>query len=389
VLKSTAFLLYCFLIVIFSCGYLLVSKLGKNETGSNSLAGYVSDVSPNLELSPIVSEINLSPQPKDNLPPTIIDELPIGTPINQDPTLIFTPTLPPSVPQLIMMKDVGEPFLDYFGLTEKDFGIIADAGVNLIESPIDICASDEDVQYLLDQSLTHHLRVILPAGAGEAEWGYECDAPLYPSNQQPIWQKIAVGGWVNKWKSHPAVYGWDISNEAGLNFPNGGEEDGFFLTVAQIRQAYADVKSFDPTRPIVIRMMGWDFYEHSQNPFGEQNPYSKNMADIVMINAYSNVEDYYEDFVPLVTERAISSLRTVTPNVKICIALGVWEELPLWHKPALSNLEQDIQSLNKFNQDIYIRAFFKYGAAGGDWYLPSPNKGYPEVLSLLSQRTIL
>ncbi|KKW13722.1 MAG: hypothetical protein UY54_C0029G0009, partial [Parcubacteria group bacterium GW2011_GWA2_50_10b] len=74
-----------------------------------------------------------------------------------------------------ILKDVGEASYDHFGLTQKDFAEIKEAGFDVIEGNFDICASSEDVRYFLDSAERTGLQVILNAGAGEAEWGYPCD----------------------------------------------------------------------------------------------------------------------------------------------------------------------------------------------------------------------
>lgn len=136
----------------------------------------------------------------------------------------------------------------------------------------------------------------------------------------------------------------------------------------------------DPSRPIIIRMNGWVFYENEDDFFNTENPFGKHVADIVMVNAYSNVEDYYSDFVDTVTSRAIQSIKAVVPNTKIIISLGTWEELPLWHKPKLNNLKNDFNNLNKY--DLEGIAYFKYGAKDSEWYLPD-NKDLWRIITKL------
>ena len=72
---------------------------------------------------------------------------------------------------LAILKDVGEAAYYHFGLTEKDFLEIKKAGLDVIEGNFDICADDADVKFFLDSAKQAGLRVILNAGAGEAEWG--------------------------------------------------------------------------------------------------------------------------------------------------------------------------------------------------------------------------
>ncbi len=172
------------------------------------------------------------------------------------PTHAISPTITmpvssnkPSQNQAVVLKDVGEAYMDHFGLTDTDFEKIKGAKVNIIEGNFDSCATDEDVKYLLDQSQKYNLKVIMPAGSGEAEWGYACDTEKFPVTQGPVWQKEKVVAWVNKWKTHPAIYAWDTSNEAGSVFPNASWNneknsqvpDALYLTAEQLKQAYKDV----------------------------------------------------------------------------------------------------------------------------------------------------
>jgi hypothetical protein len=269
---------------------------------------------------------------------------------------------------LIMLKDVGEPYLEHFGLRDSDFDDIYQHGVSIIGVNFDICASDEDVQYLLDQSERVGLRVVMPAGAGEAEWGYACDADI-PSTQEPKWDADGVRKWVRTWKDHSAVYAWDISNEAGGNFPNADE--GYRVSLEALQTAYLDVKKIDPEHPILIRMNGWFFYDFDEDFFREGNPYGPGVADIVMVNAYSNVEDYYDDFVSTVTTRAAESIKELSPDIEIIVSIGVWEEKPLWYLPSMDHVQHDVRDA-KNSAPIAI-AFYKYGAYDTEWWLPKHN----------------
>lgn len=286
-------------------------------------------------------------------------------------------TLPLKDMKFKMLKDVGEAYMDHFGLTDQDFTKIREAGVSVIESNFDICATDEDVKYFLNQSHKNGLKVIMPAGSGEAEWGYACNQSQFPRDQAPSWQADRVKAWVNKWKGHPAIFAWDISNEAGSVFPNaswnndenGKVPDALYLTASGLQQAYKDVKAVDPSRPVMIRMNGWFFYDFKSDFFRSGNPFAKDVADIVMVNAYSNVDEYFGDFVATVMNRAISSINQIDPDTRFIVALGVWNEPPLWRLPSIGQFQSDITQLNRVETPIGI-SFFKYGAAGSEWYLP-------------------
>src|SRR3989344_800190 len=152
---------------------------------------------------------------------------------------------------LAILKDVGEPAYDRFGLIENDFLAIKQAGFDIIEGNFDICADDADVKFFLDSAERAGLIVILNAGAGEAEWGYSCDED-FTLDQKPVWQREGVGAWVQKWKNHPALYAWDTANEDGGTFPfgTGGVkpdpewETKYSLSAEQLHLAHRDVKRF-------------------------------------------------------------------------------------------------------------------------------------------------
>lgn len=276
--------------------------------------------------------------------------------------------------------------MDHFGLTEADFQNLVDHDIDLIEGNFDICAYDEDVEYFLDMSQKYGIKVVMNAGSGEAEWGYECDVN-WPKDQKPVWLKAKVQAWVNKWKSYPAVYAWDTSNEAGLNFPNsnGGKNTSMYLTLDQLKTAYADVKAADPNHPVMIRMIGWVFYENDGDYFSysKGNPYAVGVADIVMINAYSNVDDYYPDFVPTVLQKAHDAITAITPNVKFIVALGAWQDTDIFVKPPASHLQMDISAAEKTLPNALAIGFFKYGAENSEWYMPDATIGAPDLYNVI------
>ncbi|RJR13395.1 hypothetical protein C4585_02140 [Candidatus Parcubacteria bacterium] len=290
-----------------------------------------------------------------------------------------------------VLKDVGEAYMVRFGLTQEDFTNIKSAGFDIIEGNFDSCAKDDDVRFFLDGAYAAGLKVIMNAGAGEAEWGYPCDAEP-TKDMVPTWQRAAVQAWVEKWKSHPALYAWDTSNEDGGTFPFGvggtdpdpAWETKYALSVAQLSQAYKDVKSWDPAHPVMIRMNGWYFYDNADNFFRAGNAFGKDVADIVMINAYANVDEYFEDFVSTVLIRAGRAIGAVDFDTKLLPALGVWEEPPIWVTPTIHQLINDYNQAAKAENLVGI-AFFKYGAAESEWHLPSAARGAPELWTKLRE----
>lgn len=310
--------------------------------------------------------------PMSTMPPILSETSPSPSAMASASPVATTPrpTISATTPFEVVMKDVGEAYMDHFGLTREDFERMKNMGVTAIESNFDICATDEDVRYFLDESKRVGIGVIMTAGAGEAEWGFACDQHSYPEDQKPVWQKAAVINWINKWKSHSAIVAWDTSNEAGTTFPNASEDHKErMITVSQLQEAYKDVKQADPSRPVMIRMIGWYFYDHDSDFFRMGNPFAKGVADIVMVNAYSNVDEYFDDFVKTVTNRAISNIGMIDPHTKLIIALGAWEEGSMWRLPSPSRLEKEIHTVYEYDNILGV-AYFKYGARGSEWYLP-------------------
>lgn len=282
---------------------------------------------------------------------------------------------PETVAKYVALKDVGEPYLDRFGLSPADFNRIKEAGIDIIEPNFDICATPSDVVLFLDGAKDAGLKVIMTAGAGEAEWGYPCNE-IFGDILKPQWQKDEVQAWVKEWAYHPAIYAWDISNEDGQNFPNAERvgdnwaQEGYAVSVAQLQQAYKDVKAADPTRPIMIRMNGWYFYDYDSNFFRTGNAFGPNVADIVMVNAYSNVDEYYSNLVATVASRAHDAIRSINPSAKIIVALGAWQEPPMWVKPSLMQFSNDVVQAQK-TKDLLGIAVFKYGAEESEeWWMP-------------------
>jgi hypothetical protein len=285
---------------------------------------------------------------------------------------------------LLILKDVGEPYLDHFGLSSSDYRAIKASGTDIIGVNFDICASESDVLSLLEGAEDAGLTVIMPAGSGEAEWGYPCDGE-FADTLKPKWQKERVQEWVKKWAYHPAIFAWDISNEAGQNFPNAQRredtwtQEGYALTLPQLQEAYADVKAADPTRPILARMNGWFFYDYDSNFFRTGNPYGKGVADIVMVNAYSNVEEFFDDMVRTVANRTQTAVHSMNPNAKIIVAVGAWKESPMWYLPSVEHFNNDVLAAQSIN-DLLGVAVFKYGAEQSEWWMPRDAKELWSVL---------
>jgi len=254
--------------------------------------------------------------------------------------------------------DVGDQDLDMIAVA--GFTVIAtEDGVNDI--------SPEEMRQILDRVQAHNLKMIVDGGFSAGAWGYRDDG-ADPSDQKPVWQKEKMTKWLQTLKNHPAIYGWDISNEAGENLPNG---DRFKISLTDLKEAKETVRAIDQNRPIVIRMHYWDEYD---GDFGEKNPFAKDLADIVMLNLYSNYSA--DGTMPLLPEMIADSAQKLTdkilavdPNIKIWLSLAAFADPPMFLKPTEKDLNRDLAVAVKIKK-IDSLGFFGWGDREYPWSLP-------------------
>lgn len=242
---------------------------------------------------------------------------------------------------------------------------------------------EEDVaraRAFLDRAHTADLKVVMDGGFSEAAWGYDYDEG-FSEDQLPVWQEDLVEEWVYALKDHPALFTWDISSEDGENFPNGAGSslwpEKSSLTIEQLKTASATVRAVDPQHPILLRMHYWD---PSPNPFGAGNWFADGIADIVMINLYSNyAEDHKTPNLPdMVREhgqRHIDEVRLVDPDATIWIAVAAFEAETgggYFLRPTASDLRRDIKAVKALSGISGI-GFLEWGPnvwTAPFWYLP-------------------
>lgn len=263
-------------------------------------------------------------------------------------------------------------------IDDKDLNLISQMGFSVLASEEGVNDIDtEEMKHTLDRIYKHGLKMIVDAGFSSGAWGYKEDGSDDPE-QEPVWQKEKMQNWVLELKDHPAIYGWDISNEAGENLPNGNR---YRISLAQLKQASIDIRQIDSTRPVMIRMHYWD---EEDGDFGRQNPFAPEIADIVMLNLYSNYSlDGQTALLPdMVNDSAkilIDKIAAIDPNVKIWLSLAAFEEQPMFLNPSVTGIRQDIQSVLKL-ANIESIGFFGWGEPMSNWYLPRDGK---EILSAI------
>ena len=227
--------------------------------------------------------------------------------------------------------------------------------------------NQKDVKLLLDRINSHRLKIILDAGFSPGAWGYNNDI-VTGLEQKPVWQKELVQNWVAAFKNHPAIYGWDISNEAGENLT---DDDSLRISLAQLKIAAADVRAVDSTHPIIIRMHYWD---ESDGDFGQKNPFDKNIADVVILNLYSNYsEDGKQVLLPnMINDSAqilINKIKAVDATARVWLCLAAYNEPPMFLKPSSQDVQRDLTAALKLT-GIESIGFFGWGDKEDDWHLP-------------------
>jgi len=276
-------------------------------------------------------------------------------------------------------------------IPQEDFGTMRAAGIDILTTQWGMEKSLEKTKAFLDKAEAVGLKVVLDGGFSNIAWGFsDGDWDNLPEGKRPVWQREKVQSWVGALRNHPAVFGWDISNEAGLNFPCGDEAESpewpdSAITLQQLKQARADVLEIDPDKPILIRMAPWDL---SKPPFQVDNPFDAGIADIVMLNVYSNwAKDNEVQFPNIIQESAgeyIRAIKAYDPDAKIWLAMAAFKEPNLFQRPTASDLTRDIRSTLKLPYITGI-AFFQWGPAklrdtGENWYLPETGADLWDVI---------
>ncbi len=268
-------------------------------------------------------------------------------------------------------------------VSDEDLDSLARLGIAVIEGEWGMDeATPAGALQLLDRVAERKMKLIVNF-SDEAGWGYGSEEKT-PLDQKPVWQRERVEGYIRLIKHHPAIFGYDISNEAGENLPNGIR---YRITETSLKAAVVSVRNMDPTRPIIVRMHYWDKID---GDFTTANPFTSGIADIVILNLYSN---YSEDQkTPLIKNMIrdfgkvlVGKIRAVDPKVKIWISLAAFRELPLFIKPTAENLTRDLTEALKINGISGI-SFFGWGPERypdepPGWYLPRDGTDLVQVFS--------
>lgn len=281
-----------------------------------------------------------------------------------------------------IMKGVG------IDIPQGDFVKIKNAGINVLTTEWGMEVTISRAKAFLDKANATGLKVVMDGGFSYTAWGFTNDDwDNLPRGKRPVWQKDRVQNWVKALKDHPAVFGWDICNEYGENLPSGAaakksEWPKTAISLEQLKQARNDVLEIDPSKPILIRTYEWDLDEP---PFGLHRPFEAGLAEILMLNLYSNYLEnnklQWPTVVKDVGDKCVKIIKAKDPNAKIWVSLSAFEEPGIFKKPTTANLTRDIEETFKIPSIDGI-GFFEWGPSYGEkrWYLPETGADLWEVI---------
>lgn len=273
------------------------------------------------------------------------------------------------------MKGVG------IQLPQSDFTEMKSAGIEVLATEWGMEQDIDKAIDFLDQAHAAGLKVIMDGGFSYTAWGFtDDDWDKLPRGKHPIWQKDRVQNWIKALKDHPAIYAWDICNEFGENLPSGAGIKGSdwpqgMITAAQIRQAREDVLEVDPTRPVQVRMYGWDIGEM---PSQVKSVLEDKTADIVSLNLYSNyIENGRLQWPDVIEEGGtyfVGSIKKIAPDTRVWLSIAAFEYHDQFQRPTPANLSKDIKYAKRI-PNLDAISFFDWGPVNqwdntSDWYLP-------------------
>ncbi len=256
-----------------------------------------------------------------------------------------------------------------------------EAGIGFISTEWGMEEGVKSARKFLDKAQAVGLNVIMDGGFSYMAWGFnDDDWDTLPPGKKPVWQKKKVQEWVRALKDHPAIAAWDICNEFGENLPSGAGVKGSdwpagMITFEQIRQAKADVLEADPSRPIHIRMYGWDM---GKMPGHVKTVLQDRIADIISLNLYSNYMEKGRVVWPDVIKEAgsfyVSTIKKAAPGTIIWMSLAAFEYPSIFKRPAPSELERDFKYAVQIKELDGI-SYFCWGPVEqwdpeAKWYLP-------------------
>lgn len=286
-----------------------------------------------------------------------------------------TPSPDPALKTVFGMKGVA------IDLPQEDFDGMKKAGIDILATEWGMEDGVDRAIVFLDKAHKAGLKVVMDGGFSARAWGFtDDDWDHLPTGKRPVWQKDRVQAWIRALKSHPAVYAWDICNEFGENLPSGAglknsDWPESMITIQQIKQSKADVLEADPTRPIHVRMYGWDV---GKMPSHVSVLLGNKIADIISLNLYSNYLDQGKLQWPTVIADAapyfVDTIKQKAPDVKVWVSLAAFQYTKIFQRPTTDSLKRDVDNSAAITNLDGI-TFFCWGPVSQwddtcDWYLP-------------------
>ncbi len=256
-------------------------------------------------------------------------------------------------------------------ISDNDLAYLQRLGIKVVGGSHGIEQGAQATLAWLDRLQQYGLKAVINL-ANEASW--IGDDPTYPQ-----WQKEKVRLFIEAVSAHPAVWGYDISNEAGENLIS-GYKYGHRISLSQLKEAAQTVRSADQSRPLLLRMHYWD---EEDGDFGWDNPFTAGLVDVIMLNLYSNYSLNGRDpsLPNMVSDRGeilINKIKAVDGQVKIWLSLASFAEPPKFLLPSSVDLKRDISSA--LSLDIEALGFYGWGSSDFKWYLPRDGQGLLQVI---------
>ncbi len=273
------------------------------------------------------------------------------------------------------MKGVG------IDLPQTDLVEMKQAGISIISTEWGMEEDVSKARAFLDQAQAAGLKVIMDGGFSYKAWGFtSSDWDSLPRGKHPVWQKNLVQNWIRALKDHPAVYAWDICNEFGENLPSGAGIKGSdwpagMITEDQIYQARKDVLEVDPSRPIQVRIYGWDI---GKMPDNVKKLLQDRTTDIISLNLYSNYivkgKLQWPDVIQDGGQYFVDSIKAISPGVQVWLSIAAFQYKKLFLRPTVDSLARDLQYAGEI-RGLDAISFFCWGPVNewdttSDWYLP-------------------
>ena len=286
--------------------------------------------------------------------------------------------------------DFSQSQAEYLGLDWKETysAIIDDLGAKNIKlhTNWDWVEGDKDTYFFNDidwqigQAEQKNVKIIYVLGMKTGRWP-ECHIPVWAQGLPEAEQQAAVLDYIRqvvlRYKDSKAITNWQVENEPLFRF--GKCPAWYYDNDNFLKQEVALVKSFDPTRQIIISDSGEnsDWFDAAK------------IGDIVGTTMYRNTwpkgtdtfnSDSYAFLNPAYYTKKVQTIQKTFGKNVICIELQAepWASGPLMQSP----LSEQLKSMNPemFNEDVAfakqtgLNKFYFWGVEWWYWLKTTQNQ---------------